>query len=129
MTLADLRAGGPALIVFASEECPTCGLALRRLTPVVERLARAGVPAAVVFEDPLEVAARVARRAGFPGTVLSEPSPYEVSAAYELQSLPTTILVDRAGADRRPRGGLGRRGAGRAAGPGRAGRWRAARCR
>ena len=72
-------------------------LALRRLTPVVERLARAGVPAAVVFEDPLEVAARVARRAGFPGTVLSEPSPYEVSAAYELQSLPTTILVDRVG--------------------------------
>jgi peroxiredoxin len=97
LTLADLRAGGPALIVFASEECPTCGLALRRLAPVVERLSRAGVPAAVVFEDPLEVAARVARRAGFPGTVLSEPSPYEVSAAYELQSLPTTILVDGAG--------------------------------
>jgi hypothetical protein len=51
----------------------------------------------VVFEDPLEVAARVARRAGFTGTVLAEPAPYSVSSAYELVSVPTTVLVDREG--------------------------------
>jgi hypothetical protein len=50
-----------------------------------------------VFEDPLEVAARVARRTGFAGTVLSEPAPYEVSGAYELTSLPTLVLVNRSG--------------------------------
>jgi hypothetical protein len=47
-----------------------------------------------VFEDPLDAAARVARRAGFNGALLSEPAPYEVSGAYQLDSLPTTVLID-----------------------------------
>ena len=97
LRLAELHADGPALLLFVSEECPTCTLALRRLAPVVPELSAAGVSAAAVFEDPLEVAARVARRTGFTGTVLSEPAPYEVSGAYELASLPTMVLVDRSG--------------------------------
>jgi len=52
---------------------------------------------AAVFEDPLEVAARVARRTGFDGIVLSEPAPYDVSRAYSLASLPTAVLIDRDG--------------------------------
>ncbi len=52
---------------------------------------------AAIFEDPLEVAARVARRTEFPGLVLAEPAPYEVSRAYELVSLPTAVLVDESG--------------------------------
>lgn len=95
--LGDLHAHGQALLLFASEECPTCVLTLRRLAPIVPELTAAGVRVAAVFEDPLEVAARVARRTRFAGPVLSEPSPYEVSRAYELQSLPTAVLVDRAG--------------------------------
>jgi peroxiredoxin len=97
LRLAELHASGPALLLFVSEECPTCTLTLRRLAPVVPELAARGLNMAAVFEDPLEVAARVARRTGFTGTVLSEPAPYEVSAAYELASLPTIILVDRSG--------------------------------
>ncbi|MGN6872426.1 MAG: peroxiredoxin family protein [Solirubrobacteraceae bacterium] len=97
LRLADLHADGPALLLFVSEECPTCTLTLRRLAPVVPELTAAGLTIAAVFEDPLEVAARVARRTGFPGTVLSEPAPYEVSGAYELASLPTMVLVDRGG--------------------------------
>ena len=50
---------------------------------------------AVVFEDPLDVAARVARDARFKGTVLAEPAPYDTSRAYGLESLPTTFLLDR----------------------------------
>jgi peroxiredoxin len=92
--LDDLVAGGPALLVFASEECPTCALALRRLAPVVAPLRDAGVGLAVVFEDPLDVAARVAREARFTGTVLAEPAPYDTSRAYGLESLPTTVLLD-----------------------------------
>jgi peroxiredoxin len=95
--LADLVRDGPALLVFVSEECPTSTLALRRLAPLVETLATAGVRMATIFEDPLEVAARVARRAGLAGVLLSEPSPYEVSRAYELAGLPTSVLVDRDG--------------------------------
>jgi peroxiredoxin len=96
--LADLRAGGPVVLMFASEECPTCAMALRRLAPVVAALQAAGVVVAAVFEDPPEVAARVARRTGFAATILAEPAPYDVSRAFGLETLPTTALVDGAGA-------------------------------
>jgi len=99
VALADLHADGPALLLFVSEECPTCVLTLRRLAPVVAELSDAGVRVAAVFEDALEVAARVARRTGFDGVVLAEPAPYEVSRAYSLASLPTAVLVDRSGAE------------------------------
>ena len=101
--LAELRAGGPVVLVFVAEECPTSTLALRRLAPLAAPLREAGVALAVVFEDPPEVAARVARTTGFSGTALAEPAPYEVSRAYRLEALPTTVLVDRDGeeADRR----------------------------
>ena len=83
--LDDLVSGGPALLIFASEECPTCALALRRLAPIVAPLHDAGVRLAVVFEDPLDVAARVARDTRFKGTVLAEPAPYDASRAYGLE--------------------------------------------
>jgi hypothetical protein len=93
VALADLLAGAPALIVFVAEECPTSAMTLRRLAAPAQVLAAAGVSVAAVFEDPLEVAARSARRSGFRGIVLSEPAPYEVSSAYGLQSVPTTVLI------------------------------------
>jgi peroxiredoxin len=95
--LADLRAGGPVVLVFVSEECPTSAMTLNRLAPLVDLLAQMGIAVVAVFEDRLEVAARSARRAGFTGLVLSEPSPYEVSRAYGLESVPTAVLVDREG--------------------------------
>ncbi|HUA49437.1 MAG TPA: redoxin domain-containing protein [Solirubrobacteraceae bacterium] len=95
--LAELHADGPALLLFVSEECPTCTLTLRRLAPAVPSLLGTGLRVAAVFEDPLEVAARVARRTGFGGLVLAEPSPYDVSRAYGLVTLPTAVLVDRDG--------------------------------
>jgi peroxiredoxin len=98
VTLGELLVDGPALLLFVAEECPTSALTLRRLAAPARALGEAGVPVAAVFEDPLEVAARTARRAGFDATVLSEPSPYAVSAAYELQSVPTTVLIDSNGA-------------------------------
>jgi peroxiredoxin len=100
VSLRDLIEGGPALLLFVSEECPTSALTLRRLAPVVPALAGAGVSVAAVFADPLDVAARTARRAGFAATVLSEPSPYEVSRAYGLETVPTAVLVDSSGAER-----------------------------
>jgi peroxiredoxin len=92
--LADLLAGGFALVVFVSEECPTCALTLRRLVPLVEPLQQGGVRTVALFEDPPEVAARTARRAGFAGTVLAQPAPYDISRAYGLVSVPTSVLID-----------------------------------
>src|SRR5262249_53094115 len=79
ITLAGLIAGGCALLVFVSEECPTSAMALRRLGPLCRAWEEAGLTSAAIFEDPLEVAVRVARRLGWAGRVASEEPPYETS--------------------------------------------------
>src|SRR4051794_32212798 len=96
LRLAELRAGGPVVLLFVSEECPTCVLALRRLAPLTPALRDAGVTLAAVFEDLPEGAARPTRATGFGATVLAEPAPYAVSRAYGLEGLPTAVLVDAA---------------------------------
>ncbi len=95
--IAGLTAGGAALLVFVSEECPTSAHALRSLGGLCVSWAEAGLAAAAVFEDPLEVAVRVARRLGWAGQVLSEDPPYETSRAYRLLSVPTFVLLDSGG--------------------------------
>jgi hypothetical protein len=97
VTIAGLTAGGGALLLFVSEECPTSAMALRRLGPLGPAWQEAGLTATAVFEDPLEVAVRVARRLGWAGGVAAEDPPYETSRAYRLVSVPTAVLVDRAG--------------------------------
>jgi len=97
VTIAGLTVGGCALLLFVSEECPTSAMALRRLGPLCRAWEEAGLTSTAVFEDPLEVAVRVARRLGWAGGVASEDPPYETSHAYRLVSVPTAVLVDRAG--------------------------------
>ncbi len=94
-TLDDLAARGAALLVFVSEECPTSMMALRNLGPLCRGWEAAGLTAAAVFEDPLDVALRVARRLGWSGRVLSQAPPYQASRAYGLVTVPTTVLVGR----------------------------------
>ncbi|MGH3259713.1 MAG: hypothetical protein ACRDOU_30675, partial [Streptosporangiaceae bacterium] len=56
VAVAGLAAGGGALLLFVSEECPTSAMALRRLGPLCGAWQEAGLTATAVFEDPLEVA-------------------------------------------------------------------------
>jgi hypothetical protein len=95
--IAGLTAGGAALLVFVSEECPTSAHALRSLGGLCASWQQAGLGVAAVFEDPLEVAVRVARRLSWGGGVLSEDPPYETSRDYRLASVPTFVLVDSGG--------------------------------
>ena len=97
VTVAGLTAGGGALLLFVSEECPTSAMALRRLGPLCGAWQEAGLTVTAVFEDPLEVAVRVARRLGWQAGVAAEDPPYRTSRAYRLVSVPTAVLVDRAG--------------------------------
>src|SRR6516162_1153950 len=97
VTVAGLTAGGGALLLFVSQECPTSAMALRRLGPLCGAWQEAGLTATAVFEDPLEVAVRVARRLGWQAGVAAEDPPYQTSRAYRLVSVPTAVLVDRAG--------------------------------
>jgi hypothetical protein len=97
VTIGGLTAAGCALVLFVSEECPTSALALRRLGPLCRVWEASGLTSIAVFEDPLEVAIRVARRLGWEGRVAAQDPPYETSRAYGLVSVPTAVLVDAAG--------------------------------
>src|SRR6516225_1552925 len=97
VTIAGLTAGGPALLVFVSEHCPTSALALRRLGPLCPAWSRAGLTTIAIFEDPLDVAIRTARRLGWAGQVAAQDPPYPASRAYRLSTVPTAVLVGRGG--------------------------------
>src|SRR5215831_8211710 len=97
ITVGGLAAGGAALLLFVNVDCPTSAMAMRRLGPLCRAWQEAGLSATAVFEDPLEVAVRTARRLGWAGRVAAEDPPYETSRAYGLVSVPTAVLVDNAG--------------------------------
>src|SRR5215472_5651890 len=95
VTVGGLTAGGCALLVFVSEHCPTSALALRRLGPLCQAWAHAGLTAFAIFEDPLDLAIRTARRFGWTGQVTAQEPPYPASQAYRLSTVPTAVLVGR----------------------------------
>src|SRR5215472_4192455 len=97
ITLGGLTAGGGALLVFVSEHCPTSALALRRLGPLCQGWARAGLTAVAIFEDPLDLAIRTARRLGWTGQVAAQEPPYQASRDFGLATVPTAVLVGRDG--------------------------------
>jgi hypothetical protein len=86
VSLEDLLAAGPARVMFVTDDCPTCELALRRV-------AAAGAAVTVVCEAGPAAAARLAHRTAFRGVMLSEPAPYETSRAYGLDAVPTTLAI------------------------------------
>jgi hypothetical protein len=90
IALADLLRAGPAVVMFVTDDCPTCELTLRRLAA-----ARADVT--VVCEASPAAAVRLAGRTGFAGRMLSEPPPYETSHAYGLEAVPTTVAITAGG--------------------------------
>src|ERR1700739_3867561 len=81
VTVGGLTVGGGALLLFVSEECPTSAMALRRLGPLCRAWQEAGLTATAVFEDPLEIAVRVARRLGWQGGGGAAGPPVRHSAA------------------------------------------------
>jgi len=97
ITVSGLTAGGGALLVFVSEHCPTSALALRRLGPLCQAWAQAGLAAIAIFEDPLDLAIRTARRLGWSGQVAAQEPPYPASRAYQVTTVPTAVLVGRGG--------------------------------
>src|SRR5262245_37083023 len=97
VTVGGLTADGGALLVFVSEHCPTSALALRRLGPLCQAWAEAGLAAIAIFEDPLDLAIRTTRRLGWSGQVAAQEPPYPASRAYGVTTVPTTVLAGRDG--------------------------------
>ncbi|MGO8958206.1 MAG: TlpA family protein disulfide reductase [Streptosporangiaceae bacterium] len=97
VTIQGLTARGAALLVFVNEDCPTSAMAMRNLSSLCRGWEEAGLSCTAVFEDPLEVAIRVARRCGWTGRVVSQSAPYATSRAYGLVSVPATFLIAKTG--------------------------------
>jgi len=87
--VADPWKEGPVVLAFFKVSCPVCQM----VAPKVAALAAAGVPVVAIGEDPLDDLAEFRTRHGQGVPTLSEPDPYEVSAAYGLTSVPTLFAV------------------------------------
>lgn len=93
-SLSDLTASGPALLTFFKTSCPTCRMAM----PVIAELERRyGDVIPVVGVTQTEMGKTLAWLAdmGFAGAVLDdETGRYAVSRAFDIQSVPTLVLVE-----------------------------------
>ena len=92
--LAGLTAAGPVLLAFFKTSCPTCGLAM----PVVAELERRYgdvVPVVGVTQSKMADTRPWLRAAGFDGPVLDdEQDRYAASRSYDIQTVPTLVLVE-----------------------------------
>lgn len=90
-TLEEL--GTPAVLAFFKTSCPTCRLAF----PVfgeLERRFRGNASVVAVSQDPMLQATQWLGDLGFEGDVLNDSyGRYEVSRAYDVQTVPTLVVV------------------------------------
>lgn len=93
-SLAGLTASGPALLVFFKITCPTCQLAL----PVVAELERRygdAIPVVGVTQTEMPKTLPWLAQMGFAGAVLDdETGRFAVSRSFDIQVVPTLVLVD-----------------------------------
>lgn len=93
-SLADLTAAGPVLLTFFKISCPTCQLAM----PVVAELERRygdAIPVVGVTQTEMAKTRPWLDSMGFAGAVLDDESGrFAVSRAFDVQTVPTLVLVD-----------------------------------
>ena len=87
----DAGPTGPHALVFYKVTCPTCQMA----APAFDRFATAHPGAFVgVGQDPPALLERFADEhgAGFPS--VSDPEPYAISDAFDIEHVPTLVILD-----------------------------------
>lgn len=89
---ADPAADG-VVVAFFKVTCPVCRMA----APKVGALADAGVRVVAVGEDPPDALHSYRGASGQRVRTLSEPPPYSVSTAYDIQTVPALYLIDPEG--------------------------------
>lgn len=82
-------ADGPVVLAFFKVSCPVCQMA----APKVAAFAGAGARVVAIGEDPPPALHHYRTQHGQDVTTLTEPAPYSVSAAYDLEAVPTLFLV------------------------------------
>lgn len=93
-TLGELTAAGAALLVFFKTSCPTCRLALPAVGELERRYGDV-VPVVAVTQTAMATTLPWLEEQGFDGPVLDdERDRFTVSAAYQVRSVPTLVLVE-----------------------------------
>jgi len=96
LSLAEITARGPALLVFFKISCPVCQMTL----PFLERIHSAGsLPIFGISQDDARDTREFMREFGitFPMLLDREEARYPASNAYQISSVPTMFLVERDG--------------------------------
>ena len=88
--VSDPWRDGPTVVVFFKVTCPVCKL----VAPKVTALGDGGARVVAVGEDPPAALQRYAREEGQGVPTVSEASPYKVSDAYGISTVPTLFLVE-----------------------------------
>lgn len=104
--VTDPWTAGPTVVAFFKVTCPVCVM----VAPILTRLAEGGARVVGIGEDPPGriVAFNEAHDQRVPA--LSQPAPYRVSAAYDLEAVPSIFLVAQDGAITRSVAGWSRDG-------------------
>lgn len=94
LRLGELARSGPVLLAFFKTSCPTCRVAM----PVIAELERRygdAVPVVAVTQSKMSDTRPWLDEAGFAGPVLDdEQGHFGVSRSYDVQVVPTLVLVE-----------------------------------
>lgn len=94
--LDELTRSGPVLLAFFKTSCPVCTLSFPLWGQLDERYGHA-VNVVGVSQDPLAKARPWLDGLGFDAPVVDDSDGYGVSRAYDVETVPTLVLVDKAG--------------------------------
>ncbi|MEX0663452.1 MAG: redoxin domain-containing protein [Acidimicrobiia bacterium] len=91
--VSDPWRDGPLVLAFFKTSCPVC----RMSAPMMQAMAESGARVVAIGEDPPAELEEFAGEEGLAVPILTEPVPYPVSDAYDLDTVPSLFLVDRDG--------------------------------
>ncbi|MGI8807581.1 MAG: peroxiredoxin family protein [Acidimicrobiales bacterium] len=87
--VSDPWTEGTTVLAFFKVSCPVC----KMVAPMLTKLSEGGARVVAVGEDRPEAIAQYIESHGQRVPTLSQPAPYEVSAAYGLEAVPSVFLV------------------------------------
>ena len=87
--VTDPWTDGTTVLAFFKTSCPVC----KMVAPMLTKLAEGGARVVAVGEDPPEAITQYNESQGQRVPSLTQSAPYEVSAAYGLEAVPTLFLV------------------------------------
>ena len=91
--VSDPWTEGPTVLAFFKVSCPVC----KMVAPMLTKLSEAGVRVVAVGEDPPDAIKKYNEAEGQRVPALSESEPFDVSAAYGLEAVPTIFYIGQDG--------------------------------